>query len=78
MIIRDRDRIRGTIRSKTAEGRLQAAILLTLPPLLLGAITLINRTYASVLYQYPNLLAGMFGFMLAGALWMRRIVNFDF
>jgi tight adherence protein B len=77
-IIRDRYRIRGTIRSMTAEGRLQAAILLALPPLLLVAITIINRPYAAVLYQYPNLLAGMFAFMIAGAVWMRRIVNFDF
>jgi len=78
MIIRDRYRVQGTIRSMTAEGRLQAVILLALPPLLLVAITLINRPYAVVLYQYPNLLAGMFGFMIAGAAWMHRIVNFDF
>ena len=78
MIIRDRYRVRGTIRSMTAEGRLQAAILLALPPLLLLAITLINRPYAIVLYQHPNLLAGMFAFMVGGAVWMRKIVNFDF
>jgi tight adherence protein B len=78
MIIRDRYRVRGTIRSMTAEGRLQAFILLALPPLLLGAITLINRPYATILYQHPNLLVGMFGFMIAGAVWMQRIVNFDF
>lgn len=78
MIIRDRYRVRGMIRAMTAEGRLQAAILLALPPVLLVAVTLINRPYASVLYQYPNLLAGMAGFMVAGTVWMQRIVNFDF
>jgi tight adherence protein B len=78
MIIRDRYRVHGTIRAMTAEGRLQATILLALPPLLLGAITLINRTYASVLFQHPNLLIGMFAFMVAGAVWMQRIVHFDF
>jgi tight adherence protein B len=78
MIIRDRYRIRGTIRSMTAEGRLQAFILLALPPFLLGAITIINRPYAAVLYQHPNLLVGMLAFMIAGAVWMQKIVNFDF
>jgi tight adherence protein B len=78
MIIRDRYRIRGMIRAMTAEGRLQAAILIALPPLLLAAVTLINRPYATILYQYPNLLAGMFSFMVAGAVWMQKIVNFDF
>jgi tight adherence protein B len=78
MIIRDRYRIRGTIRAMTAEGRMQGAILLALPPFLLCAITLINRPYATVLYQHHNLLLGMFAFMIAGFVWMRKIVNFDF
>jgi tight adherence protein B len=78
MIIRDRYRVRGAIRAMTAEGRLQSAILLALPPLLLVAVTVINRPYATVLYQYPNLLVGTCAFMAAGAIWMHKIVNFDF
>jgi tight adherence protein B len=77
-IIRDRYRVSGMIRAMTAEGRLQALILLALPPLLLAAITIINRPYATILYQYPKLLLVMVGFMTAGGIWMRRIVNFDF
>jgi tight adherence protein B len=77
-IIRDRYRVRGMIRALTAEGRLQAWILLALPPLLLAAITLINRPYATILYQYPKLLLVMAALMTAGGIWMRRIVNFDF
>ena len=61
-----------------AEGRLQAIILLSLPPFLLAVITLINRPYAEVLFDYPMLLAGMAAFIIFGALWMRRIINFDF
>lgn len=77
-IIRDRYRVNGMIHAMTAEGRLQAWILLALPPLLLAAITVINRPYATLLYQYPKLLLIMGAFMTAGAVWMRRIVNFDF
>jgi tight adherence protein B len=77
-IIRDRYRVSGMIRAMTAEGRLQAWILLALPPFLLAAITLINRPYATVLFQYPKLLLVMVAFMTVGAVWMRRIVNFDF
>jgi len=77
-ILRGRFRILGMIRSLTAEGRFQAIILLLLPPFLLGAITLVNRPYAAVLFEYPMMLIVMFSLMLLGALWMRKIINFDF
>ena len=66
------------IKSLTAEGRLQAVILLGLPPFLLTAVSLINRPYVAVLFEYPMLLFGMFGFMAVGAVWMHRIIYFDF
>jgi hypothetical protein len=31
-----------------------------------------------VLFDYPGLLAGMVVFEVLGALWIRKIVNFDF
>ncbi len=77
-VIRDRYRIRGAIKALTAEGRLQAIILLALPPLMLCAMLVINRPYAMVLFQYPALLIGMFLSMTLGAVWMHRIINFDF
>ncbi len=77
-IIRDRSRIRGMIKSLTAEGRFQAIILLLLPPLLLAAISIINHAYAKVLFQYPTLMAATAGLMVLGAAWMFRIIHFDF
>jgi tight adherence protein B len=77
-VIRERYRLRGKIRALTAEGRMQALVLLSLPPLLLLAIVLINRNYGTVLFNYPGLLVGMFVFEALGALWIRKIVNFDF
>lgn len=77
-IVRERYRIRGVIRSLTAEGRLQAVVLMSLPPLLFMVMLIANRDYAVVLLQRPSLLAGMVFFQGLGALWIRKIVNFDF
>lgn len=77
-VIRERFRIRGKIRALTAEGRLQAIILLALPPVMFLLILILNREYGQVLLQHPSLLIGMFVSEFFGALWIRKIVNFDF
>jgi tight adherence protein B len=77
-VMRDRARIQGKIRTLTAEGRLQAIVLLGLPVFLLVAMMLLNPRYASVLLEYPKLLAGMAVTETLGYLWIRKIVNFDF
>jgi tight adherence protein B len=77
-VIRERFRIRGKIRTLTAEGRLQAIILLALPPVMFLLILSLNREYGMVLLQRPTLLFAMFVSELFGALWIRKIVNFDF
>ncbi len=77
-VIRDRYRIRGVIKALTAEGRLQAVILLALPPGMLIILSLVNRPYVMVLFQYPMLLVGMFASMTIGGLWMKRIISFNF
>jgi tight adherence protein B len=78
MIIRDRFRIKGKIKALTAEGRMQALILLLLPIVVLGFISLVNRNYAQMLFDHPMLLLGMCFTEALGALWIRSIVNFDF
>jgi tight adherence protein B len=77
-VIRERYRIVGQIKSLTAEGRLQAIILLALPPGMLAIMLFLNRPYIMVLFEQPLLLAMMFSSMAFGAFWMRRIINFDF
>jgi tight adherence protein B len=77
-VVRERFRVRGKIRVLTAEGRIQAAVLLALPPLLLLIILLLNPRYGQVLIDHPMLLYITFGFEALGALWIRKIVNFDF
>jgi tight adherence protein B len=77
-VMRDRARIQGKIRTLTAEGRLQALVLLGLPPFLLLAIIVLNPGYGSVLLDHYWLLIGMFISEFFGMLWIRKIVNFDF
>jgi|ERR1043165_2736841 tight adherence protein B len=77
-VIRERMRIQGKIKALTAEGRMQAAVLLALPPFLLIAILFLNYSYAKTLLEQPYLLVGMFVAELCGGLWIRKIINFDF
>jgi tight adherence protein B len=77
-VIRERFRVRGVVRSLTAEGRFQAAVLLALPLVLFGAISALNREYLTILWNYPWLLVGALCSELLGALWLRKIVNFDY
>jgi len=77
-IIRERYKIRGQVKSLTAEGRMQAAVLLGLPPALFMVMLVMNRNYASVLFEHPSLIWTTLGCEAFGALWIRKIVNFDF
>jgi tight adherence protein B len=77
-VVRERYKIRGTIRTLTAEGRAQGWILAALPPLLLVVLFVLNPDYAGVLFQHPRVLFGTFGLEVVGTLCIRKIVNFDF
>jgi tight adherence protein B len=77
-VVRSRYRIRGKVSALTAEGRMQAAVLLLLPPALFLLIYVINPGYMSTLLNYPLVLGGIAVSEFIGALWIRNIVNFDF
>lgn len=77
-IIRERYKLRGKIKALTAEGRFQAIILLALPPAMFLLMMGMNRDYAGILLEYPALLWTMLISETIGAIWIRRIVNFDF
>jgi tight adherence protein B len=76
-VVRDRITLRGKVKTLTAEGRMQALVLMALPPFMLGALLVINRSYAMTLFDYPILLVAALGSMGLGALWIRKIVNFE-
>lgn len=77
-VVRDRFRMQGKIRALTAEGRLQAAILLALVPFMFLVILALNRGYAQVLLDRPMLLVITGVAEAVGALWIRKIITFDF
>jgi tight adherence protein B len=77
-VVRERYLIRGTIQTLTAEGRMQGWILGAMPPLMFLLLLVLNPRYASSLFKHPDVLFGTFGFEMIGALWIRKIVNFDF
>jgi tight adherence protein B len=77
-VIRERYKIRGQIKSLTAEGRMQAVVLLALPPAMFLIMLVLNRNYAVVLLDHPTLIMGTLACEGIGALWIRQIVNFDF
>lgn len=77
-IIRERYKIRGEVKTLTAEGRMQAAVLLALPPALFVIMLVMNRDYATTLLEYPSLIWTTLAFEGLGALWIRKIVNFEF
>jgi tight adherence protein B len=77
-IIRQRYRTRGQIKTLTAEGRLQAIILLALPIVMFFGFLIFMPDYESKLLEHPILIMMTLMFELLGALWIRKIVNFDF
>jgi tight adherence protein B len=77
-IIRERFKLRGKVKALTAEGRLQAIMLLALPPIMFVLLLIVNRTYAMKHFDHPQLLAGTLVSMTLGAVFIRKIVNFDF
>ncbi|MGD9713151.1 MAG: type II secretion system F family protein [Thermomicrobiales bacterium] len=77
-VVRERFRIRGMINSLTAQGRLQAGILLSLPPLMFLLLVFLSPEYELMLFDYPWMIAAALGSMTVGALWIRRVVNFDY
>jgi tight adherence protein B len=76
-LVRTRLRLRQQVRTLTAEGRLQGHTLVVLPFVLYAAMFCINRPYAALLLEHPNLVAVTVAFMVLGVVWIRKIVNFE-
>jgi tight adherence protein B len=77
-VLRDRLRIQGEVRVRTAQGRLTGAILCLLPLVLYVLINLSNPGYTRVLLEDPTgrkmTFAGI-GMIAAGAMLIRKIVK---
>jgi tight adherence protein B len=79
-VIRDRIRIEGEVRTKTAQGRLTGWILSLLPVVLLLIINLVNPGYSSLLFQDPIGRVALYiggGLMCVGAFVISKIVKVE-
>ena len=76
-VVRSRIQVRDKVKVLTAEGRMQAIVLLSLPFAALAIMYIFNRDYAMILLNSPNLLSAMLVSMLLGALWIRKIITLD-
>lgn len=78
--IRDRFRIRGEVRVRTAQGRLTASILISIPPAMLITLNVVNPEYSRVLFTDIVgilMLAGAAVMQIIGGFVLWRIVNID-
>ena len=77
-LIRERFKLKGNVRTLTAEGRISAYILLALPFFLAYVMYLLNPRYISTLFTDPIghfMLAGAGVMMIIGAFVMKRMVD---
>ncbi|MCK9274784.1 MAG: type II secretion system F family protein [Syntrophales bacterium] len=77
-LIRERFKLKGKIRTLTAEGRLSAFILVGLPFFLVVAIRLLNPDYVNLLFTEPSgkaMVVAALILLVVGIFIIRRIVN---
>lgn len=77
-MVEKRFRLENRVKSMTAEGRVQAVVLLVLPFIAFAAVYTLAPDYASVLIAHPHLLAVTAAVQLIGTAWIYRIINFQY
>ncbi|MDQ6754682.1 MAG: type II secretion system F family protein, partial [Actinomycetota bacterium] len=79
--IRERNQIRRQIKSLSAEGRISALVLMVLPFGIGGFLAVITPSYVGRLFQGPlgyMLLSAAAVLLIAGGLWLRKVITFKF
>lgn len=76
--VRDRNQVRGQIRALSAEGRMSALVLMSLPVLMFFGLTMFNdlysRTFYTTLPGYAMIAAGIV-LLTIGGLWLKSLVK---
>jgi tight adherence protein B len=78
--LREREMVRRQIKVLSAEGRLSAIILVALPFVLAGYISIVNPGYINQLFKATVgkiMITGGIVLMGIGMLWMRKIIKID-
>ncbi|MGK3956915.1 type II secretion system F family protein [Arthrobacter sp. R4] len=76
--VRDRNQVRGQIRALSAEGRMSALVLMSLPVLMFFGLTMFNDLYSRTFYTtfpgYAMIAAGLV-LLTVGGLWLKSLVK---
>jgi tight adherence protein B len=76
--VRDRNQVRGQIRALSAEGRMSALVLMSLPVVMFLGLTMFNdlysRTFYTTLPGYAMIAAGLL-LLTLGGLWLKSLVK---
>jgi tight adherence protein B len=79
-VLRDRKRMKQKIRAVSQEAKSSAAIIGSLPFLIMGALTVLNPEYLNPMFDTKTgnmLLIGSGTWMMTGVLVMRKMINFE-
>ncbi|MCF6199371.1 MAG: type II secretion system F family protein [Hyphomicrobiaceae bacterium] len=80
-VLRERKKLEGKVRAFSQEAKSSAAIIGSLPILVMGAVYISKPDYISILFDTRSgnmMLAGSAFWMLCGVLMMRKMINFDY
>jgi tight adherence protein B len=80
-VLRDRKKMKAKIRAVSQEAKASAAIIGSLPFVIMGGLTVLNPEYVTPLFaeKVGNIMLVASGiWMLTGILIMRKMINFDF
>jgi tight adherence protein B len=78
-VLRDRKRLQGKIRAMSSEAKASAAIIGSLPPVVMGLVYMTSPQYISTLFteRMGNImLAGCVFWMFIGIMVMRKMISF--
>lgn len=79
--IRERNEIKGHIRSLAAEGKFSAYILIAMPFGIVLMLTIVNPGYMDPMFNHPLgwvMMGASAVMMTIGSLWMRKIIDLKF
>ncbi|MBB1093921.1 type II secretion system F family protein [Rhodopseudomonas palustris] len=80
-VLRDRKRMAEKIQAMSMEAKASAAIIGSLPPIVMLLVYISTPDYIELLWTHPTgrlMLAGCVVWMAAGILVMKKMINFDF
>jgi tight adherence protein B len=79
-VLRDRKKMKQKVRSVSQEAKSSAAIIGSLPFIIMGGLTLLNPNYLNPMFETTTgnmLLVGSGTWMMIGVLVMRKMINFE-